>query len=65
MATGYFRTKSRLATAMQQKYCDQGRSMALLTTTWPIRFAPQFLWLRREPDERIDLSPAQEPHRLV
>jgi hypothetical protein len=28
-------------------------------------FRAEFLWLWREPDERIDLSPAQEPHRLV
>ena len=32
-------TNSRLPTTMQQKYCDQGRSIALLTTTWPIFFA--------------------------
>ena len=28
-----------LEAIMQQKYCDQGRSSALDTTTWPIFFA--------------------------
>ena len=28
----------RLPATMQQKYCDQGRSRPLLTTTWPIFF---------------------------
>ena len=36
VATGFFRTKSRLAATMQQKYWDHGRSTALFTTEWPI-----------------------------
>src|SRR2546426_504854 len=39
VATGCFRTNSRFPTSMQQKYWDQGRSTALLTTTRPIPFA--------------------------
>ena len=36
VATGYLATNSRLPASMQQKYCDQGRSTAVLTMTWPI-----------------------------
>jgi hypothetical protein len=39
VATGCLRTKSRFATATQQKYCDHGLSVVVLTTTCPIRFA--------------------------
>ena len=35
VATGLLRTNSRLSASMQQKYCDQGRSKAVLTMTWP------------------------------
>ena len=36
VAAGFLRMKSRLPASMQQKYCDQGRSTELLTTTWPM-----------------------------
>src|SRR5207245_4383560 len=36
VATGFLRMKSLLPASMQQKYCDHGRSMALLTITRPI-----------------------------
>src|SRR4029450_14139278 len=39
VATGFLLTNSRFAAIMQQKYCDQGRSIVLLTTTCPIFFA--------------------------
>ncbi len=42
VATGCLRDEVAVAATMQQKYWDQGRSTALLTTTWPIfwRAAP-------------------------
>src|ERR1700721_3328213 len=36
VAAGFLRMKSRLPASTQQKYCDQGRSTELLTTTWPM-----------------------------
>src|SRR5260370_11175644 len=39
VAIGFFLTNSRLAVTRQQKYWDHGRSVALLTTTWPIFLA--------------------------
>ena len=39
VAFGCLRTNSRLPANIQQKYCDQGGSKALLTTTCPICFA--------------------------
>jgi signal transduction histidine kinase len=33
VAMGFLRTNSRLPASMQQKYCDHGRSVELLTTT--------------------------------
>ena len=35
VATGWSRTKSLLPNAMQQKYCDQGLSVAVLRITRP------------------------------
>src|SRR5262249_16306184 len=35
VATGFLQTKSRCPANMQQKYCDQGRSVALLKMTRP------------------------------
>jgi len=35
VAMGCLRTNSRWPVAMQQKYCDHGRSTVLLTTTCP------------------------------
>ena len=35
VATGCFWAYSREPASMQQKYCDQGRSTAVLTITWP------------------------------
>src|SRR5215510_4370338 len=39
VAIGYFRTNALFAVIMQQKYCDQGRSIMLLTTTCATCFA--------------------------
>src|SRR6476620_2925936 len=39
VATGYFSMKAVLAKVKQQKYCDQGGSMRLLTTTRPTFFS--------------------------
>ena len=36
VAMGFFRTNSRFPANMQQKYCDHGRSRALLTMTRPM-----------------------------
>jgi len=36
VATGFLFMNSRLVVAIQQKYCDQGLSIMLLTTTCPI-----------------------------
>ena len=41
---------------MQQKYWDQGRSTALLTTTWPIFLARELLRIGGEAEERVDLA---------
>ena len=49
---------------MQQKYCDQGRSTALLTITWPISRARRFLRLGRQAQKGVDLSVDEELHRL-
>ena len=50
---------------MQHRYCDQGRSRPLLTTTWPIFFLPQLLWNRGEAHQRIDLLLGKQPRRLT
>src|SRR3954463_14372035 len=36
IATGCWRRYSLLVANMQQKYCDQGRSVVVLRITWPI-----------------------------
>jgi hypothetical protein len=36
VATGYLRTNSVRLISTQQKYCDQGRSVVLLTREWPM-----------------------------
>src|SRR5882762_7074588 len=51
-------------TRQQQKYCDHGRSTAVLTSTWPICRAPQILRFRREAQKRIDLAVYEELDRL-
>ena len=43
VATGFRRMNSRLLNAMQQKYCDHGLSLAVLTMTWPI-FLARISW---------------------
>ena len=55
VAIGLRRTKSTLPINMQQKYCDHGRSTALLRITWPVPSGAQFLRPRRRGHERIDL----------
>src|SRR6516165_11857702 len=36
VATGCLRTKSEFPASMQQKCCDHGRSLVVLTMTWPV-----------------------------
>ena len=49
---------------MQQKYCDHGRSTAVLTITWPIMPGAQFLRLRRKAQKGVDLSFHEQLDRL-
>ena len=64
VATGYSSMNSVLPVNMQQKYCDQGWSRALLTITRPILPGAQLLGLRRKAEEGIDLALGVELDRL-
>ena len=55
VAIGLRRTKSALPINMQQKYCDHGRSTALLKITSPVPTARVSCAPGRERHERIDL----------
>src|SRR5215470_14620581 len=71
VATGCLRTNSRLETTMQQKYCAQGRSTVVLTTTCPI-FLVRSSWgsggkamkasISPSAKSRIDLSTGSVTH---
>ena len=45
---------------MQQKYCDHGRSIALLTTTWPICRARSSCGSGRKAQEGVDLAVGEQ-----
>ena len=52
----------RLPASMQQKYCDHGRSTALLRITWPMLPGAQLLGLGRKAEEGIDLALGEQLH---
>ena len=56
VAIGLRRTKSALPINMQQKYCDHGRSTALLKSRALALEGVHFLRPRRKGYERIDLA---------